>query len=270
MSPDPRANATPRAATTPPATPTSRQWSSRSAGALSAEWGKAWSVWVPALWLTCAAVVCAVTATTLANDFLHSVTTGELPPEARMPLTDALGPALAVAQVAIAVFGIHLVTPEFTSRSILVTYAAQPRRHVVLLAKALVGVVGAGLLGAAIGPLVSLGSSLLLAGHEAGRLSMAAASVATSVVFAVSAVVGVALGTLTRSAVVSLCLALALLVATLALPEDLGDAFPGVAASEWLGGLADGGGWLRPLGVLLAWATALVMASVAVDSRRDA
>lgn len=268
MSPDARAldagaTSLTRQPTLPPA-------GSRWAGALRSEWGKACSVWVPALWLLCSAVVCVVTGTTLANDFLHSTTTGELPPQARMPLTDALGPALATAQVAVAAFGTHLITPEFASRSILVTYATQPRRPVVLLAKVVVAGICAALLGAVMGPVVGFGARTLLASHEAGSASLVVVAAATSVVFAASAVMGVALGTLTRNAVVSLCLSLVLLVATLALPERVAGAFPGVAVSDLLTGLVRGDGWLGPLCVVSAWAAALVMAGVAVDSRRDA
>src|SRR3978361_635206 len=103
---------------------------------VGSEWGKTWSVRAPWACLLATAALVLVTATSLANDFVHGVGTGEHPPGAVMPLADAVGPALQFGQLVFATFALQLITAEYSTGSISATLRAQPRRHLVVLSKA--------------------------------------------------------------------------------------------------------------------------------------
>ncbi len=237
---------------------------------LLAEWGKAWSVRVPTLWLLGTVLICVVTAASLANDFVHGIAVGERPSGALMPVLDALGPTVGFAQIAVAAYAIALVTPEYASRSIGPTLAAQPRRWVVVAAKAATAVLTAGALGAVLGPLIDVAIVAVLGDARGAPYPLAAASVGTAVVFGGAALTGVGLAFLTRSAVGALCLGFVLLVVTLAAPASIGRWLPGPAGAGWLDGLSVGHGYAGGLLVLVAWCSALVLAAAWCVHRHDA
>jgi ABC-2 type transport system permease protein len=239
-------------------------------GSLRAEWGKAWSVWVPALWLLATVLIAVLTAASLANDFVQSIGNGERPVGSRLPVIDVLGPTLSFAQVVVAVCAIHLVTPEYASRSIVSTFLAQPRRWVVIATKTTVAMVACGLLGLILGPLVNREIELIAGGSTTNELSATAAAVATAVVFASASAVGLALAFLMRSAVTALCASFLLLVVTLFAPTAVGRWLPGRAATSWVGDLATGSVHIGPPSVLAAWSTALLYAAAWFVNRRDA
>jgi ABC-2 type transport system permease protein len=201
---------------------------------------------------------------------VHGIATGEEPLSARLPVIDALGSAVTFAQVAVIGFGIHLVTPEYASGSIGPTFMAQPRRWVVVVAKALAAAVCAGVLGLVTGALTARGIELVL-GHAVGpRTGLVAAGFATAAVFACAAVVGVALAFLLRSAVGALCAGFVLLVVTVAAPDSVSGWLPGPAQASLLADLAAGHMRLSGIAVLLAWTAGLLVAAVWSVRRRDA
>jgi hypothetical protein len=234
-----------------------------------AEWGKVWSVPSAALWLGIAVAIALVTAMTLANDVVHAVSTGELPPSSRVPVTDVLGPVVSFAQIAVAGFALHLVTPEYAAGSIGPVFLATPRRWVVVIAKTVVAGAVAATLGAVLGPVSAVLAETVLAGHAGAPVSPAEAAAGTAGVFAAAAVIAVGLGFLCRSAVGALSAAFVLLVVTLAAPDAAGRWLPGPAGAAFVDGAAD---LSRPLAlaVLAAWSAATLDAAVWTVARRDA
>lgn len=237
---------------------------------LRAEWGKVWSVWGPCLWLIGIVVICLVTASSLANDFVHSISTGEQRPDARMPVIDALGPAVTFAQVAVVGFAMHLVTPEYASGSIGPTFLSQPRRWVVVAAKALIGAGLAAVIGLAVGALTARGVELVLGDSLGARIGTGSAALGTAVAFGCAAIIGVGLAFLLRSAVGALSTGFFLLVVTLAAPDPVAGWLPGPAQASWLTNLASSQVSAGPIGVLLLWTTGVALAAVWLVRRRDA
>ncbi|MCP2284112.1 hypothetical protein APR04_003032 [Promicromonospora umidemergens] len=141
-----------------------------------AEWGKAWSVPAAVLWLGIAVVIALVTAMTLANDVVHAVSTGELPPGTRTPVSEVLGPVVSFAQIAVAGFALHLVTPEYAAGSIGPVFLATPRRWMVVAAKTAVAGAVAATLGAVLGPVSALLADAVLGGHAGTPVPMVHAS----------------------------------------------------------------------------------------------
>ncbi|MDR0960388.1 MAG: hypothetical protein LBM23_08595 [Propionibacteriaceae bacterium] len=237
---------------------------------IHAEWGKAWGVRAPLLWLLAAVVAALFTATTLANDFAHAVSTGELAPVSTMPTVDAFGPGLTVAQILIVVFAIHLVTPEYSSGSIAPAYLAQPRRSIVVAAKAIVASLTALITGLALGPLTVLASHLMIGDALGDPLSLGQAAIRAAGALAPAAVIGVALGFLTRSAVASLATALVLLGLTIMAPGDHGLYLPGFASMTFLTGGPGTYGHAIGFLILTGWALGLLVLAAVVTQRRDA
>lgn len=234
-----------------------------------AEWGKVWSVPTAVLWLGAATAIALVTAMTLANDVVHAVSTGELPPGSVVPVTDVLGPVVSFAQIAVAGFALHLVTPEYAAGSIGQTFLATPRRWVVVTAKTLVAAAVAATLGAVLGPVSALVADTVLGDHAGAPVSSVEAAAGTAGVFVAAAVIAVGLGFLCRSAVGALSAAFVLLVVTLAAPATSGRWLPGPAGAAFVDGSAD---LTRPLAlaVLVAWSSATFGAAVWTVVRRDA
>jgi ABC-2 type transport system permease protein len=235
-----------------------------------AEWGKTWSVWVPALWLLASVLISLVTSTTLANDFVHGISLGDLPRTARMPGVDAFRPSVSFAQVAVAGFAIHLVTPEYASGSISSTFVAQPRRWVVVTAKGFIaGVIGFAL-GALTGPIAGWADSWVLGSAQGEPLSVAVAGLGMGLVFGSAAVIGIALSFVLRSAVGALSAGFVLLVVTLAAPTSLGRWLPGQAGVAVVGDLAAGRFPWEGVTVLAVWMLLLGVVSCWLVARRDA
>lgn len=234
-----------------------------------AEWGKAWSVPAPVLWLGAATAIALVTALTLANDVVHAVSTGELPPDSQVPVTDVLGPVVSFAQIAVAGFALYLVTPEYAAGSVGPTFLATPRRWVVVTAKTVVAGAVAATLGAVLGPASALVARTVLGDHAGAPVPLAEASAGAAGVFAAAALIAVGLGFLCRSAVGALSAAFVLLVVTLAAPDTAGRWLPGPAGAAFVDGSAD---LSRPLAftVLAAWSAVALGAAVWTVARRDA
>ncbi len=224
-------------------------------GTLASEWGKAWSVRAPWACLVAMAALVGLTSFSLANDFVRGVATGEQPQGATMRTVDAVGPALQLGQLALAAFALQLITAEYSTGLIRATLRAQPRRQLVLGAKALVAGATAAAAGAATGALSAWGSGVVLGGDRAadgpGTLDLALRSAALA---GLVAVLVVGLGAALRSAVGTLAASAALLLGTLALPAGPGRWTPGQAGAALLEGPP--GSWESASGllVLVAWA----------------
>ncbi|MCK9793136.1 hypothetical protein M1843_05165 [Isoptericola sp. 4D.3] len=234
------------------------------------EWGKAWSVRAPAACLAGAVLLAAATAFTLANDQVRAMQTGELPLGTPVGVPEVLASAVAFAQVVVVLAALQLVTPEYASGQIAITFLSHPRRWVVMLTKtAVAGALGA-LAGLLSGPLCVAATELVLG--DAPRVTVPAteAAVVTAGAFACAAMIAVALGFLTRSGVAALSTAFVLLVLTLAAPAATGQVFPGVAGGALVSGTGDPYTRGVALLVLLAWVAASVGAAVVSVERRDA
>ncbi|MUL43894.1 hypothetical protein FZ103_22480 [Streptomonospora sp. PA3] len=238
---------------------------------LHSEWGKTWSVRAPWICLAATVVLVLATASSLANDFLHGASIGEVPEGATMPLMDAVGPALLLGQVGFAAFAMLLVTSEYSTGEIRSTLRARPDRGTVVAAKGAIAAAS----GAAVGAVSGAGAALVarlvlgdaLAEPPAPYLEVALRSAA---LLAVAGVLVVAVGTLLRSAAATLSAAFVLLLGTLVLPAGASRWFPGEAASTLLSG--DGDPYTAPVGLLVvaAWAAVLLGLALWTIQRRDA
>ncbi len=225
-------------------------------GTLASEWGKTWSVRAPWACLLATVVLVGLTSLSLTNDFVRAVATGEQPEGATMRVVDAVGPALQFGQLAFAAFALQLITAEYSTGLIRATLRAQPRRQLVLGAKAVVAGGTGAVVGAALGAVSAWGSAAVLGNHRAadepGLVDLAVRSAALA---GLVGVLVVGLGAALRSAVGTLAASAALLLGTLALPEGLGRWAPGQAGAVLLeGGTAGSWEWTGGLLVLVVWA----------------
>ncbi len=240
-------------------------------GTLASEWGKTWSVRAPAGCLTATAVLVPATAVSLANDFVLSAGTGEVPAGAGLTTAAAVGPALQLGQLVFAAFALQLVTAEYATGAVSATLRAQPRRYLVLLAKAGIAALCGAAAGAALAASAAWGSAVVLgarldpSGPGAADLAVRAAGM-----LALVAVLVVGLAAVVRSAVGTLAAATALLVGTLAVPDDVGRWLPGQAAAALIDGRTGPHPPLVGLAVLAVWAAAVLAAGLHVVERRDA
>lgn len=243
---------------------------SEAARTVASEWGKTWSVRAPWACLAGTAALVTVIALSLANDFVYGITTGQQPPGTLMPVADAVGPALQFGQLVFAAFALQLITAEYSTGAIRATLQAQPRRHLVLTAKALIAGVCGALAGAVLGAAAAWGSDLVLGVHAAtGGITTAGLAVRSAALLGLVAVLVVGLGAALRSAVGTLAAATALLLATLALPSRIGGLFPGQAGASLLSdpsAAATG----EALGVLAVWTAAVLTLGLWIMQRRDA
>lgn len=239
-------------------------------GTLRAEWGKTWSVRAPSACLVATALVVLVTSSSLANDFIVSVERGELPPGATSPAVDSVLGALQVGQLVIAAFALQLICAEYSTGLVGATLMAQPRRHVVLVAKSMVAALCGATLGVVLGGLAAASSSAILGDRLAPGPSAALVAGRTAMLFALVAVLVIGLGAAVRSAVGTLASAAAVLVGTLGLPGAVGRYAPGQAGAA----LLEGGGDPYPPAVgavvLAVWAVAAVAAGGWLMHHRDA
>lgn len=238
---------------------------------LRSEWGKTWSLRAPWICLVATAVLVAVTASSLANDFVYGIGIAERPASARMALMDAVGPALNLGQVAFAAFAMQLVTAEYASGAIRSTLLAQPRRVTLVVAKAAVAGVCGLVVGAGSGVLAAWASRLLLAEHLAtGAESFLLVALRSGALMATVGILVVAIGALLRSAVGTLAAASVMLIGTLVVPTALGRWLPGQAGASFLSGAGEPYPGVVGLLVVTAWAVLLLGLGVAVVVRRDA
>lgn len=221
---------------------------------LRSEWGKTWSVNAPWLCLLGTALLIMITATSLANDFVHSITIGENDADASMPVTDAVGPAVLFGLVVFAAFAMLLVTAEYSTGSIRSTLQAQPRRQLVLASKALIGMACGLVIGALIGWAALAGSEAVLGNLAAVTAEPDAAVVGrVAVLLALDAALVIGLAAIIRSAVGTLAVSFILLTATLALPSRVNVWAPGGAASQFLSGSTVSYPLLAGLAVVAGW-----------------
>ncbi|WP_029088815.1 ABC transporter permease [Brevibacterium album] len=240
-------------------------------GALRAEWGKTFSIRTPVLCLIGTLLLVVVTAGMLGNDFVRSIDIGEQAPDARMSAVSALGPAVQFGLLTFAAFAMALITSEYPGGGMRSTLQAQPRRGVVLAAKSAIGA-GIGLVcGSVTGGIGLAVSELALGGHSAPAAEPAALiALRVGTLFAVSAVLVMALGTIIRSAVGTLAAAAALLVGMLALPPAAGIWTPAGAAAKFIA--ADASDYPPSIGLLIVtgWAAAAYAVASVLFARRDA
>lgn len=239
--------------------------------ALWAEWGKTWSVRAPLLCLLGTVTLAVITAAALANDFVRGIGAGEFPSDAVMTAASAVGPAAQFGLLIFIGFAMILITPEYATGSIQPTFQAEPRRGVVLAGKAIIGLVAGALSGAAVGVMALTASDFALQEHAAAASENPAVTVLrVSGLFAVAAVLVVALGAIVRSSAGTLACGAVLLVGTLALPPELSIWTPGGGAGEFIEARSDYYPSILGLAVLTAWAATAYLAAVWLLRRRDA
>jgi ABC-2 type transport system permease protein len=239
--------------------------------ALNAEWGKTWSVRAPLLCLLGTVLLVMITAASLANDFVHGIGSGEHPVGAVMPAVSALGPAVQFGLAAFTAFAMTLITSEYTTGSIRSTLQAEPRRGVVMASKALIGLAVGLAAGAAVGALGLATSDLALQGHAAiAGESPVVTVMRVAGLFAVAAVLVVALGVIIRSAVGTLAVGVVLLLGTLALPSSVSAWTPGGAAGEFLEASNNSYPSIVGLVVITVWAATACLVAIWLLHRRDA
>jgi ABC-type transport system involved in multi-copper enzyme maturation permease subunit len=193
---------------------------------------------------------------------------------------------LVLAQLLTGVLGVMFVTSEYGSGMIRATFAAVPRRGLVVGAKA--AVLGAVVLVAtgAASLVTYLGAVPLLPATEGSGVSLGDPGVirvvaGTGVYLAVVAVLGGALGWLLRSGAAAIGALLGVLVIVplviALLPAGVGDTIgpylPSAAGQAFASGVEEGSDMLGPwagLGVFLLWAAAGLAAALLTVRRRDA
>jgi ABC-type transport system involved in multi-copper enzyme maturation permease subunit len=244
---------------------------------VSAEWIKARSV--PSTWSALGACVFIMASIGPAISSLEE--TGPGAPRSE-PLLQMMA-GVSMAQVALGVLGALLITGEHASGSIAGTLAAVPQRGTLLAGKAL-------LLAALVAPFALLSCTLaaltslpVLRGRGSTLTptspDVVAAVLATTLFLVLTALLGLAVGTLLRStagAVVVLTGLLFLLPVLVQLVPVLGDSLgpwlPTQAGSAVLV-LGDRSGYLSPVGgqlLVAAYCGLALVAAAAVLHRRDA
>ncbi|KQO61329.1 hypothetical protein ASF23_12635 [Curtobacterium sp. Leaf261] len=237
------------------------------ARAVSAEWGKAWSLRSPVLCLAAVVPVAAVVAFTLGNDSARAAEAAGVAVTA-----EPTGPASTAVQIALLVLAaaaMLTVTSEYQGGTATATFLARPRRRQVVVAKSVVAAVlgtGAGFLaGVAADGAAAIGLGAAPAVTDlfwlAGRCAAAGA---------LAGILVVGLGFVLRRSVGTLTAATVLLVAGLALPDGTRPWTPAGGLAAFLQG--DGSAYPSWVGmcVLLVWALLSVAAGTAVVARRDA
>ncbi|SDS57358.1 hypothetical protein [Actinoplanes derwentensis] len=232
--------------------------------AITAEWGKIWSLRSPWGCVVAAVLLTVGMAATLANDFLYDVTQGRLPESETLAVLDPLTQAMQVGQLALVALAMLVVTSEYGTGVIRSTFLARPRRRDVLLAKtAVAAVMGfvAGLAAAVAG----WAAAALLLGDHAGSGEPVAACLRLAVVAMLACMFTVAVGFLLRNAAGTLTTMFVLLVGLQLVDPRIGQYLPAGAAVAFAAG--DG---VRNLWVLVAWTTAAQLAAGLLLARRDA
>jgi ABC-2 type transport system permease protein len=232
--------------------------------AITAEWGKIWSLRSPWFCVAAAVLLTAGIAATLANDFRYDLTQGRLPGSETLPVLDPLAPAMQVGQFALVALAMLVVTSEYGTGVIRSTFLARPRRRDVLLAKTMVAAVvgfAAGLASAAAGWAVAA----LLLGDHAGPGEPFAACLRLAVVAMLACMFTVGAGFVLRSAAGTLTTMFVLLVGLQLIDPRFGQYLPAGAAVAFAAG--DGA---RGLCVLAAWTAAAQLAAGLLLARRDA
>jgi ABC-2 type transport system permease protein len=237
---------------------------------LHSEWGKTWSVRAPLACLIATVALVLVTGASLANDTLVSISSGELPGDTTVPAIDSVGSGIQFGQLAFAAFALQLITAEYATGVIRSTLQAQPRRHLVLLAKALIAAAVGAVTGSTLGAVAGVCSEAILGAHLAEGRTVTQMSVTSGCMLAVVGVLVVGLGAALRSAVGTLALSSAVLLGSLALPDSVGRWAPGQAGAALLEGSGEYYGSAVALAVLGSWAAVCLGSGMWLLERRDA
>lgn len=164
----------------------------------------------------------------------------------------------------------QLITAEYSTGLIRSTLQAQPRRHLVLGAKALVAAAVGAVAGATLGAAAGATSVAILGDHLAEGRTITQMSVSSGCMLAVVGVLVVGLGAALRSAVGTLALSAVILVGSLALPDNIGRWTPGQAGAALLEGGGQFYGSGTGLALLVVWAAASLGSGMWLLERRDA
>ncbi|MCX4473650.1 ABC transporter permease [Micromonospora sp. NBC_01655] len=250
------------------------------AGAVAAEWTKLWSVrstW----WTLLSAVLLSAAAAGQLAIYAANANTNDDPTDDRgmVTLGSVVIDSLELTQYAVLAIGLLAVTAEFGADTLRTTLRCTPSRGRVLLAKAAVsGAVtfGAGLLLGGVGTLVA--GAVLGEWGEAPAGGTIRDVLASATYLALVGVLALGLGTVLRSAVLTVIVLLAvLMIVPLSLQEPgiavltrIADAFPGVAGGHFLAGDADPYPPVVGLLLLAGWAAAALVAGRAALRHRDA
>jgi hypothetical protein len=262
---------TPTAAAVPPLTVRARD-------ALACEWTKFWSVRSTYWTLLIAVVTPIALSSVVAAAFSHQPA-GQPPVDPLLPGTLSL----EYAVLAIGVMGVLAFSTEYGTGLIRTTFAAMPRRRVVLAAKAAV----AGAVTLVAGELVAFVSFFLvqavLSGHHLSvslsHPGVPGAVLATGIILFVVAMMGVGLGAIVRHTAGGI----AALVALIILPAILGlipapwgariGRFTLLYAVRQVTALHPAANLFSPalsLLVLLAWPAVILLIAALMITRRDA
>ncbi|MFT4136343.1 hypothetical protein [Microbacterium sp.] len=239
--------------------------------ALRAEWGKTFSLLSPILCLAATLVIVVITALSLGNDFVRGIDIGEQPLGAVAGVADVLGPAVQFGNLTFAAFAMVTITAEYSSGSIHSTFQAQPRRAIVLAGKTVISIMVGLLSGTIVGALGLAAGLLALEGHTAAlREPAVVTALRVGVLFAVTAILVIAIGVIVRSAVGTLAVSLVMLVGMLALPPSVSRWTPAGGAAAFV--TADNADYPAFVGisVVAAWAAATYMIASVLLQRRDA
>jgi ABC-2 type transport system permease protein len=228
--------------------------------AITAEWGKVWSLRSPWLCLPAALLITVAVALSLANDFVYDITQDHRPANDTMPVTGALSPAVQLGQLALVALAMLVVTSEYGTGVIRATLMARPRRAEVLLAKTAVAAVVGSVAGGVCAALGWWAADMTL-GHHAEAAAPFPECLRMGVAVALACAFTVAVGFLLRSGAGTLTTAFVLLVGLTVLDERVSAYTPAAAL------LTDG--W-RGTAVLAGWTVAAQVAAWFSLSRRDA
>lgn len=239
--------------------------------ALRAEWSKTFSILSPVLCLVATLVLVVVTAASLGNDFVRGIDIGEQPPGATQNAVEVLGPAVQFGLLTFAAFAMLPITSEYSSGSIRSTFQAQPRRGIVLAGKTAIVLAVGVLAGSVTGALGLAMSYLALADHAAPPAEPPVVTVfRIGALFAVAAILIIAVGTIVRSAVGTLAIGVVLLVGMLALSPSVSVWTPAGAAAEFITGSDAEYPSFVGLLIVAAWAVLTYAIASVILRRRDA
>ncbi|TMR11576.1 ABC transporter permease [Nonomuraea turkmeniaca] len=257
--------------------------------AVSAEWGKLWSVRSTWWCLAGATALMMLSALTLGGATATEALRGEGAPSP-VVASEPVVSATSFAQFALVALAMLTITSEYASGAVRVTLQAIPVRGVMLAAKALVVVPAMAAAGVLSGAVATAAVYLLLSADLFGGLvvlppgEVVADLLAVGVFFALVSVMTVGVGTAMRSAAGTLTVVFMLLMglpllllmtgsqaaldASLRMPLFAGLAFMGSTDNLTGGPIPYSAG--EGLAWLLAWTAAALVAGHAVLRRRDA
>jgi ABC-2 type transport system permease protein len=183
----------------------------------------------------------------------------------------------AFAAIPLVVLGVLATAGEYRHGTVVTTLLVEPRRELLVLVKAAV-IAACGLAIGAAGAVLAVGGGL--AGLEARGIPLvpttgevAAIAVGTALYGAIMAVVGAAVGALTRDQLLAAIATLVLLYAVEPLigqlVSEVGRFGPGALAKSLTGAPPSGAPGALPAGLLLAAATAGLLVAALRRQRRD-